>query len=149
MLSKINDRFVRSVVFISVTLLLLITWGFGGVSKLLAGGVPEWFTKTFSETFLAGFPGLTASFYSIALLETLAGVLAFGSLVRGECIRAVRPALLYAALCLSLLLFVQLNFGNQLISNNSATHDLYMYFAGTLVMLGTVRLLDTTATSRP
>lgn len=137
-----TDRLVRTAVFLLSALLLTLTWGVAAAGKLLSGGVPEWFSGQFSKTFLASFPGLAASFYSIALLEAAAALAAFGSLLRGEFLRARSPALLYAAILLSLLLFVQLNFGKQLLADFDGTHDLFMYFAGTLVVLVVVRSLD-------
>ncbi len=61
----------------------------------------------------------------------------------GEPFRRRSPSLLYAALLLSLLTFVQLNFGKQLLADFDGVHDLFMYFAGTLVMLAVVRSFDT------
>lgn len=131
----LNDRLVQSAVRLLIALLLAMTWGFAGLSKLLAGGVPGWFREQFQGTFLATVPGLPASFYSIALLEALAALLALGSLLRGEAVRPTRPTLLIASVLMSLLLFVQLSLGKQLVGDFAGLHDLYMYFAGTLVML--------------
>lgn len=142
MTKLMNDRLLRTATYLLITLLLIMTWGMGGVFKLLAGGVPEWFSTQFSKTFLATFPGLTISFYSIAVLETVAAVVALGSLLRGEFLKPVRPTLLYGALGLSMLLFVQLSLGKQLVADFAGSHDLFMYFAGTLVMLLAVRSLD-------
>ncbi|MDX2147657.1 MAG: hypothetical protein SFZ23_09060 [Planctomycetota bacterium] len=137
-------------VFALSAILLAMTWGFAGVAKLTSGGVPSWFSEQFGKTILASFPGLTASYYSIALLETLAALAALGSILRGEFVRNVAPLFLHASILLSLALFVQLSFGKQLLSDYDGTHDLYMYFAGTLVMLIVVRSLDATrAQTRP
>lgn len=144
-----SDRPVRAVALLFITLLLLMTWGLGGLSKLFAGGVPDWFTQQFSKTFLASFPGLPASFYSIAILETLAALLALASLLTGEFLRAARPIALYAAIGLSLLLFVQLSLGKQITADFAGSHDLFMYFVGTLVMLMVVRSLDGAAGAGP
>ncbi len=144
-MSRISTHLlVRTTVLLSSALLLTMTWGFSGVSKLVAGGVPEWFTSTFGPTILAKFPGLGPSFYSLAAFETLAGVVALGSLLGGEWLRSRPPLLLYVAICASLLLFVQLSFGKQLLSDFDGSHDLFMYFAGSLVMLMAVRAVDTT-----
>jgi hypothetical protein len=138
-----NDRLTRTSVFALTAVLIALTWGIAGVGKLASGGVPDWFTEQFGKTFLASFPGLSASFYSIAILETIAALAAVGSLVTGEPFRRRSPSLLYAALLLSLLTFVQLNFGKQLLADFDGVHDLFMYFAGTLVMLAVVRSFDT------
>jgi hypothetical protein len=137
-----TERLTRAAVYALSALLLAITWGVAAAGKLLSGGVPDWFTEQFGKTFLSSFPGLTASFYSIALLEALAGFAALASLLGGEFLRARAPAFLYAALLLSLLLFVQLNFGKQLLADFDGTHDLFMYFAGALVIFAAVRSLD-------
>lgn len=138
----INDRALKALVYAPTAFLLTITWAFPGVGKLASGGVPDWFSEQFGKTFLASFPGLTASYYSIALLESLAGLVALASLLRGEFLRPVRPTFLLAAIFLSLLLFVQLNFGKQLLADYDGTHDLFMYFAAALVMLLAVRSLE-------
>lgn len=140
--SLASDRFMRVAIFSLCALLLAITWGIAAAGKLFSGGVPGWFTEQFGKTFLASFPGLAASFYSIALLEAVAALAALGSLLSGEFLRARSPVLLYAAVFLSLLLFVQLNFGKQLLADFDGTHDLFMYFAGTLVMFAAVRSVD-------
>lgn len=137
-----NDRTLRAATFALIALLLALVWGFPGIAKFLSGGVPAWFSEQFAKTFLASFPGLFASYYSIALLETLAALAALGSLIRLEFLRAARPAFLYIAVVLSLLLFVQLNLGKQLVMDFDGIHDLYMYFAATLVMLALIRWMD-------
>jgi hypothetical protein len=143
----VNDRTLRSVVYLLIAALLAMTWGFSGVAKLLAGGVPEWFSKSFGSTVLASFPGLPVSFMSIAILETLAAVIALASILRGEFFRSVRPGLLYTSVVLSLALFVQLSFGKQLVMDFAGSHDLFMYFAGSLIILMVVRALDSDTTS--
>jgi hypothetical protein len=143
------NRAIRAVTLLLITLLLMMTWGIGGISKLFAGAVPEWFSKQFGGTFLASFPGLTASFYSIALLETAAAVAALVSLLRAEFVRGGRPTFLYVTVLLSLLLFVQLSLGKQIIGDFAGSHDLFMYFVGSLVALHTVRSFDLSATGTP
>lgn len=137
-----KDRTLCSTTLALIALLLAMTWGFPGIGKFLSGGVPGWFSEQFGRTFLASFPGLAASYYSIAILETLAAMAALISLLRAEFIRVERPAFLYLAITLSLLLFVQLNLGKQLLMDFAGVHDLYMYFAATLVMLAVVRWMD-------
>lgn len=138
----INDRTIRATTFPLIALLLAMVWGFPGVGKFLSGGVPGWFSDQFGKTFLASFPGLFASYYSIATLETLAAIAAIASLLRAEFIRVACPVFLYLAITLSLLLFVQLNLGKQVVMDFAGIHDLYMYFAATLVMMGVVRWMD-------
>ena len=132
----------RSIVVASVAALLLFTWGLTGPGKLTAGGVPEWFSGQFGQTFLARFPGLAASYYSIALLETVGAILAAGALLRGEWLPGRSAFVLRLALAHSLLVFVQLGFGKRLVSDHDGAHDLFMYAAAALVMLLAVDRLD-------
>jgi hypothetical protein len=116
-------------------LLLLITWVPSGLSKLFSPGVPEGFATTFGPTFLGQFPGLFVSFYSIAVLETLAALLALVSLARGEFLPGRAKNWLKACLILSLFIFAQLGFGNRLVNDYSSAASLFFYFGATLVML--------------
>ncbi len=143
------DRLVRPAVFGLTALLLAMLWGFAGFGKLLSGGVPAWFTEQFSKTFLTTFPGLAPSYYALAILESLAAVLAIASILRAEPFRTGSPIILYIALITSLLLFVQLAFGKLLLSDFDGVHDLFMYFAGTIIILGVVRTLDIARTVAP
>ncbi len=143
-----HNRLLRAAVFALSAALLAMLWGFPGVGKLFAGGVPEWFTGQFGTTILAKFPGMTLSFYSIAVLECLAALVALASLLRGEFLRDRSPFMLYLAILLTMLLFVQLSVGKQLVTDFAGIHDLFMYFAGSVVLLLAVRSLDTSA-ARP
>lgn len=140
------QRVVRIATLALIAMIITLTWSIAGVGKLVSGGVPGWFTDQFSKTFLASFPGLSASYYSIAILETLAALAALSSLLSGEPFRQRSPLLLYVSLVLSLLIFVQLNFGKQLLGDFDGVHDLFMYFAGTLVMVAVVRSFDADVT---
>jgi len=125
----------RSAALLAITLLIGTTWGMAGVPKLLGGGVPPWFEETFGQTFLSSFPGMWASFYSIALLETLLALGAIGALLRGEFLAGRTPSWLAATLAGSLFAFLQLGFGKRLIADHDDAAKLFLYFAGTLVML--------------
>ena len=74
---------VRSGVLLAINLLFLMLWGFAGVGKLI-DGVPSWFDGKFGKTFMATFPGLTATFWILAISELLAFALAVAALVAGE-----------------------------------------------------------------
>jgi hypothetical protein len=137
-----STHLTRPVVLASIALLLGMTWTISALGKLLAGGVPEWFIKTFEPTFLKSLPGLTISFYSIALLEAVAALFTVGSLITGEFLRKGPPTLLKLGLYMSLLLFIQLGFGKQLIQDYAGAHELFMYFVGALVMLLAIRSLQ-------
>ena len=124
----------RSGALLAINLLFLMAWGFAGVGKLL-DGVPPWFEGKFGQTFLAKFPGLTASFWLLAAAELAAFALAIVALVRLEFFRQGRPVWLVATLVWSLFVFVQLGFGQWLTADYNATFQLFAYFGVTLVAL--------------
>lgn len=119
----------------SVLLAYLSMWGLAGPQKLFAGGPPEWFVGQFGETFLASFPGLGASFFSLALGETVAAALALVALVRGEFLSGKTKTFTLLTLVVSLLLFVQLGFGLRLVSDFDGAAKIFFYFGATLVAL--------------
>jgi hypothetical protein len=133
---------LRGGVYVLIVIVLAYTWGLTGYSKLTAGGVPKGFADRFEPTFLATLPGIAASFYSIAVLEAVAAIVAVGSLLRGEFLPGRKPIILSIALLLSLVLFAQLGFGLRLIRDNDGAFNLFMYFAATLVLLLAVMKLD-------
>lgn len=141
------DRVIKMTTNSMIAVMLAYTWGFTGFPKLFGDGVPEWFIKDFGSTFLADFPGMTLSFYSIALAECIAALLAVAALVRMEFLPKVRPLMLQVALLFSMALFVQLGFGKRMISEHTGAFQLYMYTVGALMMLLAVRYVDAGVTS--
>lgn len=133
---------VRSSVFVLIGILLAFTWGLPGFAKLFGSGVPNWFNEQFGKTFLATFPGMTVSFYSIAVLECIAAVLAAASLLRGEFLPGRSATILKITLLLSMAIFVQLGFGRRLIESHDDAHSLFMYATATLVLLMATLRLD-------
>jgi hypothetical protein len=97
--------------------------------------MPSWFDGKFGKTFLASFPGLTATFWLLTLSELLAFALAAVALIRIEFLRQ-RPAIvLCAMLAWSLFVFLQLGFGQWLTNEFNGAFQQFMYFSGTLVAL--------------
>ncbi len=128
---------LRAAALLAINLLFLMVWGFTGLGKLV-DGPPAWFPEKFGATILAKFPGLTATFWLLAIGEALAFGLAAAALVRGEFLGKRPPALLAAMLVWSLFLFVQLGLGQWLTAEFNGTQQLFMYFCGTLIALGFV-----------
>ena len=127
-------KFVRGAALLAINLLFLMVWGFSGIGKLLSG-VPPWFGDKFGKTFLQVFPGLTLTFWLLAIGETLAFVLAAVALVRGEFLLGRRPWALCVMLAWSLFVFVQLGLGQWLTAEYTGTYQLFLYFCGTLLAL--------------
>lgn len=124
----------RSAALLAINLLFLMVWGFAGVDKLRTG-FPAWFPDKFGGTFLARFPGLRVSFWALTAAEVLALGLALVALVRLDFLGRRPPQALAWMLAWSLIVFVQLGFGQWLTSEFNATAQLFAYFAGTLVCL--------------
>lgn len=133
-MNPILSSLVRSGALLAINFLMLMVWGFTGLGKL-RDGMPSWFDGKFGKTILATFPGLTASFWLLALAETLAFVLALMALVRGEFLGRRPPTWLAVMLMWSLFVFVQLGFGQWLTGEFNGTAQLFAYFGGTLVAL--------------
>lgn len=125
---------VRAGALLAINLLLAMVWGFAGVGKLFEG-IPTWFDGKFGQTFLASFPGLSATFWLLAVSELLALALAVVALVRAEFLERKFPMALAAMLVWSLFVFLQLGFGQWLTKEFNGGFQQFMYFSGTLLAL--------------
>ena len=112
-MSPILSSLARPGALLAINLLFLMIWGFGGIGKVISG-VPPWFGGKFGKTFLASFPGLSATFWLLTLSELLALFLAATALFRGEFVGRRPPLWLTIMLVWSLFVFLQLGFGQWL-----------------------------------
>jgi hypothetical protein len=133
-MTDLPSPWIRRGALLAILLLFLMVWGFAGFSKLQSG-VPVWFPDKFGNTILAKFPGLTASFWLLALAELAAFGLAVVALLRGEFRERTPPVWTSWMLMWSLFVFVQLGLGQWLTAEFNGTAQLFAYFAGTLVCL--------------
>ena len=127
-------RIVRAGALLAINLLFLTVWGFAAIGKLV-DGIPTWFDGKFGQTFLASFPGLTATFWLLASSELLALALALLALVCAEFLERKSAKVLPAMLVWSLFAFVQLGFGQWLTKEFNGAFQQFMYFSGTLLAL--------------
>ena len=127
-------RIIRAGALLAINLLFLSVWGFAGIGKV-ADGIPSWFDGKFGKTFLGSFPGLTATFWLLAVSELLAFALAALALVRGEFLGRKSAICLPLMLVWSLVVFVQLGFGQWLTKEFNGAFQQFMYFSGTLLAL--------------
>jgi hypothetical protein len=125
---------VRSATLLAINLLFVMVWGFAGISKVI-DGIPSWFDGKFGKTFLAAFPGLTATFWLLTVSELLAVALAIVALARVEFLKQQPPKFLALTLVWSLFVFLQLGFGQWLTKEFNGAFQQFMYFSGTLVAL--------------
>ena len=131
----------RGGALLAINLLFLMVWGFAGIDKL-RNGVPPWFDGKFGKTFLATFPGLTASFWLLAAAEIFAFVLALVALLRGEFLGRKPATWLTLMLVWSLFVFLQLGLGQWLTAEYTGTFQQFVYFGVTLVALQFVLAKD-------
>jgi hypothetical protein len=85
---------------------------------------------------------LTVSYYSLAIGETIAALLALVALVRLEFLPGRSTVWTQWMLVLSLLLFVQLGFGQRLVQEFNGAASLFFYYGATLLALAYVRRAD-------
>ena len=131
---KSTERLAESAALLAINLLYLIIWGFTGIGKVVQG-IPSWFDGKFGQTFMAKFPGLTATFWLLTISEILAFALAALALLTGEFLLRRPPRFFPLMLAWSLFVFAQLSFGQWLTADYNATPQLFAYFAGTVVCL--------------
>jgi hypothetical protein len=133
-MNLLSARVIRASAFLAINLLFLIVWGFAAGSKLI-DGMPSWFGAKFGKTFLASFPGVTATFWLLAGSELLAFGLGAMALLVGDFVGRKSARFLPAMLAWSLFVFVELGFGLWLTGDFTGGFQQFMYFSGTLVAL--------------
>lgn len=140
---------LRSATLLAINLLFLIVWAFAALAKLQSG-VPDWFAGKFGATFLARIPGLTATFWILAISEVLVALIAAAALLRREFLGRKPPTLLATTLVGSLFVFLQLGFGQWLTAEFEGAFQQFVYFGLTLVAMHTVAALTApTPSERP
>ncbi len=127
---KLN-RIYPNLKLLPVYALFLYTWIITGASKLFGAGVGESFKTDFGSTFLASFPGLTVTYYQIAVFELIAGVLFLVSLAKLEFLPKRAKTFLELGLFMSMVNFAMLGFGLRLIGRNDGAASLFFYFGAT------------------
>jgi hypothetical protein len=131
---------------LAINFLFLMVWGFAGIGKLI-DGVPSWFDAKFGKTFFSNFPGLTVTFWLLAISEVAAFALTVAALLRVEFLERKPAIFLQLALVWSLFVFLQLGFGQWLTGEFNGAFQQFMYFIGTLVALHVVQ--TTTSAAKP
>jgi hypothetical protein len=129
----------RSGALLAINILFVMVWGFAGIGKLLEG-IPPWFGDKFGKTFLATFPGLTLTFWTLAASEVVALGLGVIALLRLEFLENFLDYIpgrrwLTATLVWSLFVFLQLGFGQWLTAEYNGAFQQFVYFSGTLIAL--------------
>ena len=137
---------LRPATLLAINLLLLMIWGFAGLSKV-RDGMPSWFDDKFGKTFFATFPGLPATFWILTISELVAFALTIVALVRIEFLRQRPPTFLAATAVWSLFVFLQLGFGQWLTGEFSGAFQQFMYFCGTLLAVQVIQASGKSSTA--
>lgn len=128
---------LRFVTLLAINLLYLMVWGFAGISKI-RDGMPAWFPEKFGGTILAKVPGFTATFWLLTASELAVLALALAALLRGEFLGRRGPGFLLVTLAGSLLVFLELGFGQWLTNEFTGAFQQFVYFGLTLLAMHTV-----------
>ena len=129
------DKLLYWVKMAAIYFLFLQSFVLAALEKWTGGGVPEWFTKQFGPSVMGKFPGLAASFYGIAVGETVVALLFVASLAMGEVLPGRPKTILKFALASSALMFAGLGFGQRLTQEFTGAAQLVGYFVTALVTL--------------
>lgn len=125
--------------FLSAAKILAIQFFFGTTFFLAAwlkwsAGVPIPFLKQFGGTWLAHFPGgLSAVYYLLAVIETVALLGLVLSFLRGEFLASKTKPILKLTLISSLFVFTALSFGSRLTGRYDVAAINLLYFLGALI----------------
>jgi hypothetical protein len=122
----------------AIYFMFLQTFVLAAGEKWLGGGVPEWFAKQFGPSVMGKFPGLAASYFGIAALETTVAVLFLASAAKLEFLPGRAKPLLKLAITAAAFTFGALAFGQRLTHEYAGAADLFFYFGAALVALLTV-----------
>lgn len=99
------------------------------------GHAPAAIAKQFEGSFLATFPGTDAAWVIIGILEFGVFLLLVASLIRMELLPHRDKAVLEVGLCVALLTFAMLAFGQTATHQTQGTASLYRYFGATAIIL--------------
>ena len=123
---------------------------YGFWSKAVDGDfkIPPPLEKQFDATFIGTFPGASASWVIITILEGLIFLVLVASLVTMEFRPSRRKPLLLTALALALLVFGLLSFGQNATAQHESVASLYGYFGATVIIMLFVRTLPPYTSNR-
>jgi hypothetical protein len=110
--------------------------------------IPPPLKTQFDKTFIGTFPGSSAAWAIIAVLEGLVFLLLVISLVTMEFRPSKRKPFLLTCLSLALLVFGLLSFGQNATAQHEAVASLYGYFGSTVILILFVRTLPPYTSNR-
>lgn len=132
----VSGHFTYWTSLLGIYLLFGTLFFYSGKSKIFDGlGMPDGLKEQFEGTFLETIPGLDASWTILGIFELAVFVLIVGSILTGEFLPNKRKPLLFASLGLSLLTFAMLAVGENVTGQNESVASLFLYAAGTGVVM--------------
>lgn len=123
----------RNLSFLAIYAVYGLTFLLAGGSKFKEKKVPDWFRNQFESSLMAKFPGISVSYWSIALLEILVPCILVVSLLKMEFAVGANHFFLQIAISLASLIFAMLGFGLRLVGDFQGAANLFFYFTGTLI----------------
>jgi hypothetical protein len=137
-----EDGVVYALTLAGIYLLLGVLFFYSGKEKIIDGsGAPPPIEKQFSGTFLETIPGVDAAWTILGLLELAVFVLVVVSLVRLEFMPDRRKTFLLCASALAIFTFSVLAMGQNVVGEHTGVASLFLYAAGTGVLIGLVLLM--------
>lgn len=137
-----EDGVVYALTLAGIYLSLGVLFFYSGKEKIIDGdGAPPPIEKQFSGTFLETIPGVDAAWTILGLLELAVFVLVVVSLVRLEFMPDRRKTFLLCALALAIFAFSILAMGQNVVGEHTGVAELFLYGAGTGVLIGLVLLM--------
>jgi len=123
---------------------------YGFWSKAVDGDfkIPPPLEEQFDKTFIGTFPGASASWAIITILEGLTFLVLIASVVTMEFRPSHRKPFLLTALSLALLVFALLSFGQNATEQHESVASLYGYFGATVIIMLFVRTLPPYSSNR-
>jgi hypothetical protein len=120
--------------YAAIYMMFGLTMGISSWEKL-TGGVPDWFSEQFGDTFVAGVPGLAFSWKLAGILEVAVAVVLVVSLVMLEVLPNRPKPWLKLSLGIAALTFVMLGVGQRITSEFEGAASLFFYFGATMATL--------------
>jgi len=137
-----EDGVSYALVLAGIYLLVGVLFFYAGKEKLFdGGGAPPPIAKQFSGTFLDTFPGIDATWTILGILEFAVFVLLVVSLATLEFLPGKSKPFLFVGLGLAVFTFAILAMGQNITGQNSGVASLYVYAAGTGVLIFLLRLM--------
>jgi hypothetical protein len=110
--------------------------------------IPPALEEQFDKTFIGTFPGSSAAWAIVAVLEGLVFLVLLASLFTGEFRPSKRKPFLLTCLALALLVFGLLSFGQNATAQHESVASLYGYFGATVILMLFVRTLPPYSSNR-